>query len=75
MPNNLDTEKCIRNCGRKTLRYALTNFCPSLDKLQTHKEISAAFETWERVCGMGVRKGRKTSIFPYWKLRLRTKSF
>jgi len=38
------------------LRYSTTNFCPSLGDSKKSEQITAAFETWESVCGLTFRK-------------------
>jgi len=57
MPSNLDTEK-THSCPWQTkkLKYTVTNFCESLGKEETHKQIDGAFETWQSVCGLKLKK-------------------
>ena len=39
-----------------TLKYTVTNLCERLRIHETHKQIDAAFETWQKVCGLKFEK-------------------
>jgi len=54
MPHNLDRGK--KSHSYLCLRFSLTNFCSSLGKEKMLKQIDAAFETWQSVCGLKFKR-------------------